>query len=102
MWDYVGIVRSRDRIRLAQQRLTVLAQEIGRYLEAGNVSGPLIELRNLAVVAELIIASARQRKESRGLHYNIDYPDRDNKLWRRDTIQTAETIEAPMVTSSAP
>ncbi|QSX34705.1 L-aspartate oxidase [Shewanella avicenniae] len=76
MWDYVGIVRSNKRLERALRRVTMLQQEIDEYYSNFRVSNNLLELRNLVQVSELIIRCAMQRKESRGLHYNIDYPNK--------------------------
>ena len=84
MWDYVGIVRTNKRLQRAQHRVDLLQQEITEYYSNYKVSRDLIELRNLATVAELIIRSALLRKESRGLHYTLDYPETGPEL--QDTI----------------
>ncbi len=85
MWDYVGIVRSRERLGIARERIAQILETAERIWTAYGVSADLVELRNIALVSSLVIESAMMRKESRGLHYVIDYPDPD-PAWERDTI----------------
>jgi L-aspartate oxidase len=89
MWDYVGIVRSNRRLERARRRVNMLRQEIKEYYSTFKVHNDHLELRNLVDVANLIIRSAMRRRESRGLHYNIDHPDRD------DLGQGSPTIMIP-------
>ncbi len=84
MWDYVGIVRTDKRLQRARRRVQLLGQEVTEYYSNYRISSDLLELRNLIVVADLIIQSAIRRKESRGLHYTLDYPDLLDKA--EDTI----------------
>jgi L-aspartate oxidase len=86
MWNYVGIVRTDKRLSRAQHRLDNLVGEIQEYYWGYLVTRDLLELRNLADVARLIVACAQERKESRGLHYTLSWPQKDDAHWLRDTV----------------
>lgn len=86
MWNYVGIVRTTKRLERALHRIEMLKQEIDDYYHGYKVSKNLIELRNLVLVSEMIVRCAMQRRESRGLHYTLDYPELSNEI--KDTILT--------------
>src|SRR5258707_8967679 len=86
MWDYVGIVRTNKRLERAQKRITNLQEEIQEYYWDFKVTTDLLELRNIATVADVIVKSAARRPESRGLNYNLDYPNPDPAWAQRDTV----------------
>lgn len=86
MWNYVGIVRSNRRLEYAARRIALLKQEINQCYWERKLNKNLVELRNLVTVADLIVTAAQMRKESRGLHQNIDFPETDNQLFHHDTV----------------
>ena len=88
MWDYVGIVRTTKRLERALNRIGLLRHEVDDYYRGFRVTSDLIELRNLVVVADLIVRSALARKESRGLHYTLDFPDMLPEA--KDTVLTPD------------
>jgi L-aspartate oxidase len=85
MWNYVGIVRTTRRLLRARSRVEAVQEEIYDYYWDFRLTAPLLELRNLATVADLVIESALRRRESRGLHYTLDFPNADER-WIRDTV----------------
>lgn len=97
MWNYVGIVRTTKRLQRALHRIEMLKSEITEYYQDYRVSKNLIELRNLVLVSEMIVRCAMQRKESRGLHYTLDYPELGSEL--RKTVLTPPhfEVEQPLV-----
>ncbi len=86
MWNYVGIVRTEKRLALVQERLEVITREVNQHYRDYLLTPDLVELRNIAIVAELIVRCALSRKESRGLHFMADYPGVDDEKFRKDTI----------------
>ena len=85
MWDYVGIVRSDERLGMASSRLGFVARTVEQLFERYGAVSDLVELRNIVLVSRLVVQSAQSRRESRGLHFTVDYPHSDPGF-KRDTV----------------
>jgi L-aspartate oxidase len=92
MWDYMGIVRSDERLARAAAMMRVLRDQTEGDYWRYRLDADLVELRNIGLVADLIVASARRRRESRGLHYNVDHPRRNDRRYRLDTVLTRRDV----------
>ena len=90
MWSFVGIVRTHRRLKRARRRINLILDEIRTYYWDFKITGDLVELRNIATVADLVIQSALERRESRGLHYNVDFPEPDSRFIRDTIIQKVD------------
>ena len=97
MWNYVGIVRTTKRLERALHRIEMLKKEINEYYHDYHVSKNLIELRNLVLVSEMIVRCAMERKESRGLHFTLDYPELSDELRKTVLVPPNFQIETPLV-----
>jgi L-aspartate oxidase len=92
MWDYIGIVRNDERLARAAATVALLRDQTESDYWRYRLDADLVELRNIGLVADLIVTCARRRKESRGLHYNVDHPRRDDRRFRRDTLLTRQDV----------
>ena len=101
MWNYVGIVRTTKRLERALHRIEMLKREITEYYHDYQVSKNLIELRNLVLVSEMIVRCAMERKESRGLHFTLDYPELSDELRKTILIPPSFQVETPLVNAEA-
>src|SRR5690606_27680395 len=97
MWDYVGIVRTTKRLQRAKHRVDLLSGEISEFYSNYRVTNDLIELRNLVTISDLIICSALQRKESRGLHYTLDYPELQDEAVDTVLVPTTYRTLSPVI-----
>lgn len=100
MWKYVGIVRTNERLEKARVLVTGIKQQAEELFAEGKLSPALLELRNMALTSEIIILSAQSRKESRGLNYNLDYPNMDDACCKHDTVVIKNAAGEPEVVSS--
>jgi len=95
MWRYVGIVRTSERLGRALDLIRDIRAQADALYATGKLSPQFLELRNMALTAELVILSAQSRKESRGLHYNLDYPELDDERFKHDTLLIQNGEQAP-------
>ena len=100
MWDYVGIVRDRERLDIALNRLRAIRQTVEKVYAASVINADLVELRNIALLGELIVLCARARRESRGLHYTLDHPHKlpeaeDTVITRQGALEGETSWEPP-------
>ena len=100
MWKYVGIVRTNERLEKAMHMIHEIKNIAADLYSNGKLSPALLELRNMALTAELIILSALSRKESRGLNYNLDYPNLDDEHCKHDTVLIRNGHNAPELVNS--